>query len=170
MWSKIYLAVLGLSIAAMAFFTFYSWSWLQSIGQPAAAVVGYEYNSGVACTALIISGVLLLLLANGVLWATKRAWAMWATFVYVAIFVIIRYFWLGEAFFRFKKDNGMSDGSFSLGPVMGVILVVAVGIVVFANQFASVRLSRKMYPPVTADEMEPEAETEARTEETPKVE
>ncbi len=164
MWSKLYLAILGLSIAAMAFFTYYSWSWLQSIGQPAAAVVGYEYNSGVACTALIISGVLLLLLANGVLWATKRAWAMWATFVYVGIFVIIRYFWLGEAFFRFKKDNRMSDGSFSLGPVMGVILVVALGVVVFANQFASVRLNRKMYPPIASVEIESDSETESKTE------
>ena len=170
MWSKIYLALLGLSIAAMAFFTYYSWSWLQSIGQPAAAVVGYEYNSGVACTALIISGIILLLVANGMLWATQRAWAMWATFTYVAVFVIVRYFWLGEAFFRFMKDNGMWDGSFSLGPVMGVILVVGAGVVVFINQFASVRLNRKMYPPTTADEIEADAETKAESEEEPKPE
>lgn len=155
MWSKIYLAVLGLSIAAMAFFTYYSWSWLQSIGQPAAAVAGYEYNSGVACAVLIISGVLLLLIANGMLWATQRAWAMWATFTYVAVFVIVRYFWLGEAFFRFKKENGLHEGSFSMGPVMGVILVVAAGIVVFVNQFVSVRMNRRMYPPVAAEEIEP---------------
>lgn len=164
MWSKIYLAFLGLSIAVMAFVTYYSWSWLQSIGQPAAAVAGYEYNSGVAGTVLIISGLLLLLIANGMLWATQRAWAMWVTFTFVAVFVLIRYFWLGEAFFRFKKDNGLWDGSFSLGPVMGALLVVVAGIAIFVNQFASVRLNRKMYPPVAEEEIRPGTESNVEPE------
>lgn len=160
MWNKIYLVALGLSIALMAFFTYYSFSWLESIGLPAAAVEGYEYHSGLACSVLIFTGIALLMLANGVLWATQRAWAMWATFAYVAVFVIVRYFWLGEAYFRFRKTNGMFDGSFSLGPVMGVILVVAAGVLIFANQFGSVRLYRKLYP---ATAVEPEQFTETQS-------
>jgi len=164
MLSKIYLGLLAISFAAMAFFTYYSWSWLQSIGQPKAAVEGYEYHANLACIFLVISGIVLLMLANGVLWATQRAWAMWATFTYVAIFVIVRYFWLGEEFFRYKKTNGMFDGSFSLGPVMGAILVVVAAVLVFANQFGSVRLYRKMYSKVEPDtelvsEPHPEPET-----------
>lgn len=154
MWSKIYLAVLVIFIAVMAFFTFYSWSWLQSLGNPLDAVAGFEYHSNLSWVALWLSALILLLLANGVLWASKRAWAMWATFAYLAIFLVVRYFWLGEAFFRYKKTNNMFDGSFSLGPVLGAILIVAAGVVIFANQFISVRLYRKMYPPVVAEDPE----------------
>ena len=164
MLSKIYLGLLAISFAAMAFFTYYSWSWLQSIGQPAAAAEGYEYHSKLAFIFLPISGVILLMLANGILWATQRAWAMWTTFTYVAIFVIVQYFWLGEAFFRYKKTNGMFDGSFSLGPVMGAILIVVAGVVVFANQYVSARLYRKMY---AAGEVEaetiPEPQSDSET-------
>ncbi len=167
MLSKIYLGLLAVSFAVMAFFTYYSLSWLQSIGQPAAAVEGYEYHANLACIFLAISGVILLMLANGVLWATQRAWAMWTTFVFIAVFVIVEYFWLGEVFFRYKKTNGIFDGSFSLGPVMGAILVVIAGVVVFVNQFGSVRLYRKMYPaaevkpdPVSKTQPDPEAPSE----------
>lgn len=162
MLSKIYLAFLGLSIAAMAFFTYYSWSWLQSIGAPTAAVEGYEYHTYLSCIYLAVSGVVSLMLANGVMWATQRAWALWTTFAYAAIFIIVKYFWLGEAFFRYKKTNGMFDGSFSLGPVMGAILVVVAGAVVFANQFASARLYQKMYPPAEI-EAQPDPKQEAET-------
>ena len=154
MWSKIYLAVLGVSLAVMAFFTFYTWSWLQSRGNPLDAVAGFEYHSNLSWVALWLNALILLLVANGVLWASKRAWAMWTTFVYLAIFLVVRYFWLGEAFFRYKKTNNMFDGSFSLGPVLGVILIVVAGVIIFANQFISVRLYRKMYQPVVVEDPE----------------
>ncbi len=156
MWSKLYLVLIGLSGAAMAFFTFYSFSWLQSIGQPQAAVDGYTFHSYISVLILWLSALSLLLLANAVLWTTGKAWAMWLTFLYAALFFGIQYFWLGEEFFRFKKTNGFFDGSFSLGPVLGVILIVVSGIVVFANQFASVRLHRRMYPRVIPVSTEPE--------------
>lgn len=154
MWSKIYLAVFGFTVAVTAFFTFYSWSWLQSRGNPLDAVAGFEYHSNLSWVALWLSALILLLLANGVLWASKCAWAMWATFAYLAIFLVIHYFWLGEAFFRYKETNNMSDDSISLGPVLGAILIVAAGVVIFANQFITVRLYRKMYPPIVAKDPE----------------
>jgi hypothetical protein len=145
MFTKIYLALLGISIAVMAFFTYYSWSWLQSIGLPTAAVVGYEYHAGLAWTALWISVVALMVIANAVLWATGRSWAVWTTFVYFAVLIIARYFWLDQLFFRFKKTNGLFDGSFSVAPLMAVILIVLVAAIAFFDQFIVVRLRAKTY-------------------------
>ncbi len=145
MWSKLYLAVLGLSIAVMVFLTYYSWSWLQSIGIPVGAVAGYEYHSDIAWWALWLSSVTLLVLGNAVLWVNRNAWAMWTTFLYFAVFVVIRYFWLDQAFFHFKKDNGLFDGSFSIGPFFAVLLIVLAGVIVFSNKFLVIRLRAKTY-------------------------
>ncbi|GEM_PF-931954 len=148
MLSKIYLAILGLSLVAMGFFVFYSWSWLQSIGLPAAAAAGYEYHAGLAWPLLWVTTIVLLLLGNAILWATNRSWAMWVTFVYFAAMVVLRFFWLEQAYFAFRKTNNLFDGSFALGPFVAVIMIAVVAAVVFFNQFIIVRLRQKMYPPV----------------------
>lgn len=167
MWSKIFFAVLGPSTAAMLFFTYYSWSWLQSIGLPSAAAAAYEYHANLASWVLVISSAMLLFPANGVLWVTKRAWALWLTFVYIAIFLIVRYFWLGEAYFRFKTANALTDSTYYFGPIMGVVLIIAIGTAVFVNQFVSVRLQNKMYAPVDINEVENEPVTNLEKETEP---
>ena len=163
MWSKLYLAFLAIAVVVMAFFTFYSWSWLQSIGLPAAAVEGYEYHSGLSWVFLWLSSIILLLLGNVILWLTRSAWSMWATLIYFAVFMLLTYFWLGEAAFNFKKQAGFGTGSFSLGPVLGVIFVVGAAVFIFLDQFMVVQLQRKMYPPVV--EAESETESVEKTEE-----
>lgn len=145
MFSKIYLAALGLSITVMAFFTYYSWSWLQSIGQPAPAIAGYEYHSNLAWITLWITTAVLLLIGNAMLWTTRNAWAMWLTFVYFAVFVVIKYFWLARESVRFSE----TAPSFSAGPIIGVGLIIALAAVVFVDQFLVVRLLAKMYPEAT---------------------
>ncbi|MEQ1642325.1 MAG: hypothetical protein ABL959_02640 [Pyrinomonadaceae bacterium] len=145
MFNKFYLALLGISIAVMAFFTYYSWSWLQSIGLPAGAVAGYEYHAGLAWAALWISVVALMLLANAVLWATGRSWAVWTTLVYFSVLIVIRYFWLDQAVFSFKKTNGLFDGSFSVAPLLAVILIVLMAAIAFFDQFIIVKLRAKTY-------------------------
>lgn len=152
MWSKLYLGLLGLFIVVMAFFSFYSWSWLQSIGLPAGAIAGYEYHAGFAWTSLWVTTILLLLSGNALLWTTGRAWALWTTFVYFAVLVVVRFFWLDEAFFSFKKSNELVDGSFSVGPFFAVMLIALLAAIVFLNQFIVVRMHQKMYPPVVIDE------------------
>lgn len=147
MLNKIYLCLLGVSTALMAFFTYYSWSWLQSIGLPAAAAEGYRYHADLAWYTLWITFVALLMLGNGVLWATRSSWAMWTSYVYFAVFAVIDHFWLGQAAFHFKKANGLWDGSFSLGPFFGAFLISAVGVFVFVDHFMVVRLYRRMFPP-----------------------
>jgi hypothetical protein len=156
MFSKIYLAALATSIAVMAFFTYYSWSWLQSIGQPAAAVAGYEYHSNLAWVTLWIMSVLLLLLGNAVLWTTRSAWAMWLTFIFFAAFIVIKYFWLGREFMRFSETLS----AFSAAPIIGAGLIILMAAIVFLDKFMVVRLLAKTYPESTKTETEAEASAE----------
>jgi hypothetical protein len=161
MWTKIFAAIMGLSTAVMAFFTYYSWSWLQSIGSPAAAASGYEYHSEWAWMILLISSSVLLVLANAVYWTSIRLWALWATFGYFAVFIALRYFWLEPSFFVFRKDNSMIDAAFSAKPLLAVILIIVMAAIVFADQLIVIRLRAKAYPePVeteeTAETHEPE--------------
>lgn len=161
MWTRIYVAFLAVAVIVMAFFSYYSCSWLESIGAPAAAVAGYEYHSGLAWTALWLSVAGLMFIGNAVLWVSGRSWPIWASLAYFAIFIMIRYFWLDPAFFQFRTDNGMSDGSFSVAPLFAVILIVLVAVIAFFDQFIVVKLRAKTYgkpaEPVV-DSSEPPAE------------
>lgn len=155
MLTRIYIGLLAAAVCLTGFFTYYSWSWLQSIGRPTVAVEGYTYHDDIGWTILIVSSVILLITANAIMWTKRNGWALWATFGYFSVFTLLRYFWLDQALFQFKKANGMWDGSFSVGPLFGVILVLAAGVIVFFDQFVVVRLNRKMYPPA----IEPETQT-----------
>ncbi len=147
MWSKIYLAFLGLSLSVMAFFSYYSWSWLQSIGQSTVAVAGYEYHAGFAWPFLWLSTVVLLLVGNVVLWLSGRAWAVWVTFSYFAVFVLAKFFWLDQTLLEFKRTN-MLDAGFSIGAFLALVLIAIMAAIVFFCQFIVVRMHQKMYPPV----------------------
>jgi len=161
MSSKIYLAALAVSIAVMAFFTYYSWSWLQSIGLPAAVAAGFEYHSAIAWPVLWISAVALLLLGNAVLWTTGRSWAMWVTFVYFAAMIVIRFFWLNATFLQFQKEKGLAEGGISVGPLLAVILIALMAAIVFFDQFIVPRLRLKTLPWKTEEAPQP-AETAAK--------
>lgn len=142
MWNKIYFAVLFAALPVMSFFMLYAYSWLQSIGSPADAFAGYQYYAGLSSTFLWLSTAVLLILANVLLWNTRRAWALWVTFVYFSVFVILRTFWLEKARYNFQQSD-----SFFFTPFVGVILIIAFGAIVFFNQFLNLRLHEKMYPP-----------------------
>ena len=158
MFSKIYLAALGLSIAVMAFFTYYAWSWLQSIGQPAAAVAGYEYHSNLAWGTLWITSAILLILGNAVLWTTRSAWAIWLTFIFLGIFVVARFFWLEFAFIEFQMRTQPYGTGTLTGPFLAVLLIVIMAAIVFCDQFIVVRLRARTYP--EAEKSAPEAQTD----------
>ncbi len=147
MWNKIYLAVLAVAIVVMCFLTLYSHSWLGSIGAPKTTSEFYEFWIGWNSVFLWLSSLVLLILANILLWKTRRAWALWTTFLYFALFSVTRYFWLEPSFFAFKKANGLWQGELSLSPFLGVILIVIAVVIVFFNQFLNLRLNERMYPP-----------------------
>ncbi len=159
MWSKIFLGLFAVSVFVVSFFSFYAWSWLQSIGDPRAASAGYEYHMGIAWPLLWISAVLLLLLGNAVLWTVRRSWAMWVTFVFLALFIVIRFFWLDRSHTAFLDANNLTSPSLNFGPVFAAVMIVVLAAVVFFNQFLVVRLHERMYPPTVPEE--PPAQEEA---------
>ena len=147
MWNKIYFAVLAVAVLAMCFFIFYANSWFGSIGSPKDAIEGYYFYSGLGSTFLWISSALLLILANVILWNTRRGWALWTTFVYFAVFVVLRTFWLEKARYNFENSD-----SLFFTPIIGVILIIIAGAIVFFSQFLNLRMNEKMYPPAPSDE------------------
>jgi hypothetical protein len=152
MWNRTYLLVLTVCAVIMAALTYYSWSWLNSIGSPQAVVEGYLYHSRIAWKFVWISSIALLILANAVLAKSHKSWAMWTTFLYFALFVAIRSFGLERSFFQFKQTNGLTESSFTLAPLVGAVICIAGAAIVYANQFAVVRLQDKMYPANNAAE------------------
>ncbi len=143
MFSKIYLALLGVSITVMAFFTYYSWSWLQSIGQPAAAEAGFEYHSSLGLGALWLLTTVLAVAGTGLLWVNRSAWAIWATFLYFTTFVVIRYIWIDRIFLNFVQSNTGIDTSVSAQPFVAVILIILAAIIAFFVQFIVIKLAVK---------------------------
>ncbi len=160
MWSKLYLALLVIAIAVMAFFTFYSWSWLHSIGKPMDAIDGYMFHLNISSILLWLSSAVLILLANVILWKTRHSWAVWASGLYFSVFTIARYFWLDQSYLDFSKTAGLSNSSFSAGPLFAVMLILLCGVLVFCDQYAVVRLQRTMYPPIIEAEAEPPKKSE----------
>jgi hypothetical protein len=154
MFGKIYLALLAVATAVMAFFTYYSCSWLKSVGAPAIAIAGYDYHSGHGWTALWITTVLLLILGNAVLWATGRAWAMWLTVAYFGLFSVLRSFWLEPSAVEFRTANSLPADAAGIGPVFAAVLIVFVTLIAFLDQFMIVRLRMATYAPLERSEAE----------------
>jgi hypothetical protein len=146
MLNKIYLIALALFVILSAFITWYAGTWLTSIGNPKAAEDGYIAYSSFGFTVLWIGFFSLLILANVILWNTRRAWAMWLTFAYATVFIFLRYWWLEDSYLRFALRNGLTDSTFSLGPLWAAALVIGIGALVFFDQFVMLRLVEKMYP------------------------
>jgi hypothetical protein len=158
MLTRIYVGGLCVAAALLGFFTYYSWSWLNSIGSPAAAAAGYEYHADLSWTFLWITAVILLFVAKGILWTTGRLWPMWATFVFFAFFVIVRDFWLHPAYLTFRQDSGLGGAAVSARPILAAVLIVVAAAIVFFEQFILLRLKAKTYPDIPVDAEEIAAE------------
>jgi hypothetical protein len=109
------------------------------------------------------SFILLLVWGNVILWTTRRAWAIWASFLYFAVFIFLRFWWLEGDYMDFARRNSLTESTFSLGPLIAVVLVIGVGAFVFFDQFVMLRLVEKMYPTRKEEDgyVEPDAEIPA---------
>lgn len=141
----IYVALLSVAFVITVFFCFYAYSWLGSIGNPLNAQAGFEYHISLAWYVIWFSAAVLLVLANILLWQTRSSWAMWTTFTYFALFIILRYFVLENAFFSFQQTNNLIDRNFSFSPLLGVVFVFLGAVIVYFNQFLSLRLRDKIF-------------------------
>ncbi|NJM53053.1 MAG: hypothetical protein HC846_06450 [Blastocatellia bacterium] len=84
-------------------------------------------------------------MANIILWTNRKSWALWLTFGYFAVFILLDMWWLGDSLVAFKKQNNLWSGGFQVGGIFAALLVVVVGIGVFFNQFLVLRLHDKMF-------------------------
>lgn len=146
MWNKIYLAILAAATLAAGILLYFPYSWLQSVTAPRDVQENYLYDANIGWTFVLISAVILLLAANVVLWKTRRAWAMWATLLYFAIFTIAYKFWLDRAFFNYQQTNNLTDSAISFGALFGVVLIVLAAVIVFFDQYLVKRLLDKTSP------------------------
>lgn len=143
---KIFIGLLAVSVGIMVFFTYYSLSWLGSIGAPSAAAAGYDYHVGISWPLLWLSTIILLLLANSILWLVGKVWPMWVTLFYFQIFIVIRGFWLDPAFLEFRNSAGLDSGTFTIAPILAALLIVISAAIVFFEQFLLIRLKAKTFP------------------------
>lgn len=147
MWNRVYITALAAFTLILASITYYSWSWLRSIGSPTAAIAGFDTSDAIGWTFLWLTTVVLLVIANFVLARTLRAWALWTTFLYFGVFVVIKYFWLSVSATSFLRANDLDSGSYILGPFLALMLCVGFGAVVFLDQLVLVKISNRIYPP-----------------------
>ncbi len=152
MWNKIYLILLAVAVLGIAVLTYISADWLNSVGDPKIAVENYNYFSNISWSFLLISSLVLLLVGNALLFKTRKAWALWATFVYFSVFIILHSFWLGEKYVQFKLSKGLSDSTISFGAFIGVLFVALAAILVFFNQYLVKRMQTKMFPQIESPE------------------
>jgi hypothetical protein len=146
MFTKIYLALLVISLLVISTVAFLTYSQLQSIGFPPLTIIdNFQFYDSWFKNILWISSVVLLVLANVILWTQRRAWALWVTFGYFAVFVLLNMWWLADAFVAYTKRNDLWNGSFNAGGIFAAFFVVVVGVGIFFNQFIVFRLHDKMF-------------------------
>ena len=162
MFNKIFLALFAVAIIGMGILTYVANSWLDRTGfAPTVIVNTFDYWNTLYWSSLWISSLVLLILANVVLWTYRKSWAIWLTFIFFAGFLMVNTWWLSDAILGYKKANNLWDGSFSISGIFGAFLVLIVGIGIFFNQFLVLRLSQKMFGTPT-EKTETIAETEVK--------
>jgi len=145
MWTKIFLILFAVALVAMGVLTYLSYAQLQSVGfAPKDIAESFLSYAGFYWTFFWISSLVLLILANVVFWLTRRAWALWLTFLYFSIFILVRTWWLNEVYSAYAKQNNLSaDGFFGYG-ILGVLICIAVAVGIFFDQFLVLRMRDRM--------------------------
>jgi uncharacterized membrane protein len=146
MWNKIYFGLLSVAFATMLVMTFWCYNWLGSIDKPETVAANFLNSQSVYWTTLWILSAVLMIVANVLLWTKRSAWALWATFVFFAAFIVMQTWWLGERFNDFSKANNMPT-TFAMG-IVGIVLCIITAVGVFFNQFIVFRMRDKMFPAI----------------------
>jgi hypothetical protein len=145
MWNKIYLVALAVAVLGIGALGFLSYKWLHSISKPTDVVENYQYYANLYWTFLFISSLVLLILANVLLWLRRRAWALWTTFAYFAFFILLQTWWLNRVFLDFQITNNLTESTFSFLGLGATFLCIVVAVGIFFNQFLVLRMRDRIH-------------------------
>ena len=152
MFNKIYFAVLAIAVLVVGFLTFMSYSQLQSVGfAPTQIVENFLSYNNITQLSLWISSLTLLVLANVIIWTYRRSWALWTTFVFFALFLMLNYWWLGDLLVNYRMKNNIWDGGFYVGGIIAAVFCIVIAVGIFFNQFIVLRMRDKMFDQPTRE-------------------
>lgn len=141
MWNKVYFLALAVAAVVMGVLAYLAFNELQKIGFAPATIAGnFLYYESMYHQFLWMSSVLLLIVANVVLWQMRQARALWTTLVFFAVFVMLDTWWLGGLYSNYKQTNLAAPDSFSFSGIVGAILCVAAALIIFFNHFIVLRM------------------------------
>lgn len=147
MLNKIFLILLAVAVLFMAALSYLTNSQLSSIGFPPPQIVEtFKSYENLHWLSLWISSLILLVLANVIMWTNRKSWALWITFVYFAVFIMVNTWWLTENLSAYQIANKLDTaGLLGKNGVFGAIFCIVGGIGIYFNQFIVFRLHDKMF-------------------------
>lgn len=145
MWNKIFIVLLAVAVLAMLALTYLSLSQLQHIGfAPKDLVEGFRFYADVYWKFLFVSGLILLILSNVILWLSGKSWALWSSFLFFAVFVIAQTWWLGKLLVDYEAANRLDSNTFYGQYLTGALLCITAGVIVFFDQFLILRMRERV--------------------------
>lgn len=173
MLNKIFLILFAVAILFMATLSFLTNSQLSSIGFPPPQIVDtFKSYENLHWLSLWISSLILLVLSNVIMWTYRKSWALWLTFLFYAVFIMVNTWWLTESLKAYQiKEHLDTAGLLSKNGIFGAIFCIVGGVGIFFNQYIVLRLRDKMFnKPDESFEQVEKVEEKEKMEEMPEPE
>jgi hypothetical protein len=145
MWNKIYFGLLLVALISMGLMTFWCFNWLGSVDKPETVATNLMNSQSIFRTTLLICSGVLMIISNVLLWTKRSSWALWTTFIFFAVFIMLQTWWLNDMSNTYLAANGMQQGIAGMG-IVGTLMCIITAIGVFFNQFIVFRMLDKMSP------------------------
>lgn len=146
MWNKIFIVIFAVAVLAMLALTYLSYSQLKHIGfAPRDLVEGFKFYADVYWKFLWVSSLIILILSNVLLWLSRKSWALWSSFVFFAVFVVVQTWWLGRLLNDYEAANRLEVSPSYTQYFLGALLCIIALVIVFFNQFLILRMRERMH-------------------------
>lgn len=152
MWNKIYPIFLAVFVLVMLVLTYLAYSQLQSIGfAPEVIRDNYQTYENYFRQFLWMSSVVLLILANVLLWTERKSWALWTTLLYFALFTLLEGWWLGRAYTAYLQQHNLPQSAISFGILISTIMCIVAAVGIFFDHFLVLRMRERIYKTDSAE-------------------
>jgi len=140
--TKAFLAILLLFSVVLIVTTRLGWVSLHGTGVD-EAIGNYEYYAHWIWRWVPLSALILLILANILVFRINAFWPLWSVATYWC-FGLLVYLWLGDQynFFRINRFNEIYDAPIPIGPVMFAFFAVPALLVVAIDHFVAAVILR----------------------------